>query len=118
LSFEAADEQKRRSARGSAPPPHRRKFKMSNIKCNIATIAAITITLCLPAISLAQAQEGSEQTRATALSFNKHPARYKSLYNVVREPSTRPGYASPIDTDSLCKTAPSFCPDYHGSNGG
>ncbi len=67
---------------------------MSNIKCNIAAIAAITITLCLPAISLAQAQEGSEQTRASAIALKHHVAKYK-IYNTAPDPSRtgRPIYS-------------------------
>jgi hypothetical protein len=30
----------------------------------------------------------------------------------------KPGHANPVDTAWVCKTAPEFCADYHGSNGG
>ena len=95
---------------------------MSNFKCNIAAIAATVVMLCLPAISLAQTQEGSEQTRASAIPLKRPVAKYK-IYNTAPDPSRtgRPIYGvAPTAAAASPRlfTDPALDPDYHGSNGG
>jgi hypothetical protein len=59
---------------------------MSNIKYNVVATAGIAVALSLAVTSLAQAQEGSEQTRATAIALKRHAVTYK-IYNAAPDPS-------------------------------
>jgi len=95
---------------------------MSNVKCNIAAVAAIAVALSLPATSLALAQGGGEQTRAATIALKQHATKYKT-YNTAQDPSTagRRTYgqaptAAPASPRLF--TDPALDPDYHGSNGG
>jgi hypothetical protein len=78
---------------------------------------AFAALMVLPLSAPLQATEGLSHSRA-------HPEQKKRLWAAYRDlngsawNSIQPtSNASPTD-QGLCSTAPSFCADYHGSNGG
>ena len=90
------------------------KPKTASFVTNIAAIAVLSLGF-IAAGTFSASAENKPTVQSAAQSQPSMPRRNRKtldrLYLVV------PGHASPDDT-ALCKTAPAFCPDYHGDNGG
>jgi len=90
------------------------KPKTASFVSNIAAMAVLSLGF-IAAGTFSASAESKPTVQSAAQSQPSMPHRNRKtldrLYLVV------PGHASPDDT-ALCKTAPAFCLDYHGDNGG
>jgi hypothetical protein len=89
--------------------------KTTALVTNIAAAAVLTLNFIAAATFSASAENNS--TGQTA-GQSKPSTRTRHQKELDRMYLVTPGYTRPADTDWLCKTAPEFCADYHGSNGG
>jgi hypothetical protein len=89
--------------------------KTTVLAANIVTVAVLSLGFVAAGTFSASAENKPiVQTAAQSEPSVRrwHRKEFDRTYLVA------PGYTRPADTDSLCKTAPEFCADYHGSNGG
>jgi hypothetical protein len=85
------------------------------MKSILVGVAFATFML-LPLSAPLQASEGPSHSRAHPEQKNPLPAAYRGLGSAWN--SIQPTSNASSMNQGLCSTAPSFCPDYHGSNGG
>jgi hypothetical protein len=72
--------------------------------------------MVLPLSTPLQATEGPSHSRAHPEQKKQLGAAYQGLNGSAWNSIPPTSNASPMN-QGLCSTAPSFCPDYHGSNG-
>jgi hypothetical protein len=86
------------------------------MKVILASLAFATL-LTSPSVARPQANEELPHSRAYSNPEKQLWTTNRSLDEAARI-SNRPNFsAGPMERD-LCSTTPSFCPDYHGGNGG
>ena len=83
----------------------------------ILAVVAFATLVATPLFAKSQNNEGSPAS-AIHLKQKKQPGvGYRDLYLSARKSNQPTSNPDPTE-QGLCSTAPSFCPDYHGSNGG
>jgi hypothetical protein len=89
--------------------------KAAAFVANIAAVAALSLGFVAIG-TLSASAESKPTVQSAAQSQPSMPRWNRKTFD--RLYLMTPSYASPADTTSPCKTAPAFCPDYHGDNGG
>lgn len=79
--------------------------------------AAFVTLMASPVLARSQNTEGRSHSRAYLEQRRQSGAAYRGLDGSERK-SYGPASHPPPANQGLCRTAPGFCPDYHGSNGG
>jgi hypothetical protein len=78
---------------------------------------AFATLMASPLLARSQTAEGPSHSRAYPDQRKQLGAAYRGLDGSARRSKEPAPDRNPV-TQGLCSTAPGFCPDYHGGNGG